>query len=154
MTDLLLQGEVDGFIELGGAPRTGLFDGAFSGLLVAGKLTLQMHFIVERDDQHLVVDMNPVDEANGFILNPCQPVDSAVAGVQDQSHGERGVHRGEVGDLLLDPVLVDPKVFLAQLGQVSSGGVGHHDVDINQVHIHREAVGNGCLCWRIWRGCG
>ena len=100
-----------------------------------------MHFIVERDDQHLVVDMNLIDEANGFVLDLCQLVNGAVAGVQEQSHGEGGVHRGEVGDLLLDPVFVDPEVFLRQVGQVSTVGVGRHHVDIDQVHVHREGVG-------------
>ena len=115
VTDLLLQGEVDGFIELSGSARASSLDGPFGSLLVAGKFTLQVHCIVERDDQHLVVDMNPVDEANGFVLDLCQLVNGAVAGVQEQSHGEGGVHWGEVGDLLLDPVLVDPEVFVRYL---------------------------------------
>ena len=105
-----------------------------------------MHVIVEGDDQHLVVDMNLIDEANGFVLDLFQPVNGAVAGVQEQSHGEGGVHRGEVGDLLLDPVLVDPEVFLCQVGQVSTVGVGHHHVDIDQVHVHRERVGISAAC--------
>src|SRR5215208_1468537 len=123
-------------IEMCTHPFAHAMDTLKQALTVVRRLAVYRHPVSERDHHYTIRRSQMVDEPDGCILDLIEFFPDRATRVEQQHHLERLVDGCEVGDLLLDTLLVDFEMLLCQIfdrppiailytdGEDHEGGVG------------------------------
>src|SRR5579864_5941856 len=120
-------------IEQGRAPlglreRQPILD--FLGLF--GESLDQLRAVAEFDQEELVLRVGGLHELRDGLPRFLELRAHAAAGVEDDSHRQRGIFARKLGDLLLDLVFVQLEIFFVQAGHETAHGIGDRHWDQDQ----------------------
>ena len=117
-----------------------LADGVLDLDAIGGELLEQLRFPLELRDKGLVVLAHLLDEAQRGVGDGLQLRAHAPRGVDDQTEADRHLRATDRLDRLLDLVLEDEEVLLAQVEDRVVGLIDDRDVEDDKIRLELDGI--------------
>ena len=154
MNEVLVDYLIDRIIKPGSAPSTrSHYCLPQCCMIIRGRIDQKTYLIVERDDHHAIIWLELIYKGDGRLLHLVKLEVRRAAGVDHQHNREWLFSRGEISDLLFDPVILESKILFAQIRNVLAIAIhyAHRNRDKRRVNAHDVTCPNffRSICGRL-----